>query len=136
MTSYSWTVVINKLPFGTKAAHPWTAVSRALQVYCKEHPQSSRILFDIYVVNRTLADQGRAVEETFNRHRKELMAEADREVGQALSCKRVRDAYLTFRTLTDPQKNLVNEHLKSCKSCQEWLKQQEKVGDKNGKERS
>lgn len=72
---YSWTVVINKLPYGIKAAHPWTAVSRALQVYCKEHPQSSRILFDIYVVNRTLADQGKAVEETFNRHRKELLAE-------------------------------------------------------------
>lgn len=74
MTVCSWTVVVNKIPYGVTCRDPWTAVSRALQKYCEEHPQSSRILFDIYVVNRTLADQGKAVEETFNRHRKELLA--------------------------------------------------------------
>lgn len=55
--NYSWTVVINKLPYGVIAALPWTAVSKALQKWRKEHPDASLVLFEIYLVNRTLADK-------------------------------------------------------------------------------
>lgn len=75
MTNSSWTVIINKIPYGITCTKPWTAVSRALQKYVKEHPKSSMILTDIYLVNRTLADKGKVISETFNRHRKELLEE-------------------------------------------------------------
>jgi len=74
MTVYSWTVVINKIPYAVTCRDPWTAASRVLRKYCKEHPKSQGLLFDIYVVNRTLADKGKVISEVFNRHRKDLLA--------------------------------------------------------------
>lgn len=82
MTNYSWTVIVNKIPYGVTCTKPWTAVSRALQKYVTEHPKSSMVLTDIYLVNRTLCDKGKAVEETFNRHRKELLAELKNDSDQ------------------------------------------------------
>lgn len=73
--NYSWTVIINKMPYGVTCSKPWTAVSRALEKYCRDHPKSSSTLFDIYLVNRTLADKGKVISETFNKHRKELLAD-------------------------------------------------------------
>jgi hypothetical protein len=55
--NYSWTVVINKFPYGVTCSKPWTAVSRALQKWRKEHPDSSMVLFDILLLNRSIADQ-------------------------------------------------------------------------------
>jgi hypothetical protein len=75
MTNSSWTVIINKIPYGVTCRDPWTAVSRALQKYVKEHPKSSMVLTDIYLVNRTLADKGKVVEALFNKHRKDLLRE-------------------------------------------------------------
>jgi len=57
MTIYSWTVLINKLPYGVKAAQPWTAVSKALREWRETHPESSMILFEISLINLTLAER-------------------------------------------------------------------------------
>ena len=66
MTSYSWTVVVNKIPYGVTCREPWTAVSRALQKWREEHPDSSMILFDIYLVNRTVAEKEGLVKTVFS----------------------------------------------------------------------
>lgn len=55
--NYSWTVWINKLPYGIKAAQPWTAVSKALREWRETHPDSSMILFEISLINVTLAEK-------------------------------------------------------------------------------
>lgn len=55
--NYSWTVIINKLPYGVKAAQPWTAVSKALKEWRETHPDSSMILFEISLINLTLAEK-------------------------------------------------------------------------------
>ena len=57
MTIYSWTVLINKLPYGVKAAQPWTDVSKALREWRETHPESSMILFEISLINLTLAER-------------------------------------------------------------------------------
>jgi len=57
MTVYSWTVLINKIPYGVTCRDPWTAVSRALQKWRKEHPKSTMLAFDIFLLNRTKVDQ-------------------------------------------------------------------------------
>jgi len=57
MTVCSWTVIINKLPYGVKAAQPWTAVSKALRQWRETHPDSSMILFEISLINLTLAEK-------------------------------------------------------------------------------
>jgi hypothetical protein len=53
----SWTVIINKLPYGVKAAQPWTAVSKALRQWRETHLDSSMILFEISLINLTLAEK-------------------------------------------------------------------------------
>jgi hypothetical protein len=119
MTMFDWTVVINNLPYGVTCRDPWTAVSRALRKWRKQHPDSSMLLFDIYLVNKTLAD----------RKEQQVQSVADKFSGDSyLVHRRVRRAILTFRTLTDPQKRLVAEHLKGCKSCRDWTKEQTSVG--------
>jgi len=82
----SWIVHVNSVPYEVQAELPWLAVEKALRQWRKDHPDSSMVLFDIHLVNRSVMEQDDkpTVPESFCQTAQKTIREGDPEKLQFL----------------------------------------------------